>query len=141
MRRFLIRIQKIEETEGHVLGIVRQDLRRPRTSFLCVSFLQNTGPEIAQRHGSPLTYHFFTDLMDGRQNPADSARRAFVRHGAISDGEMGFFLEAIAIYFQRDVFHPCSRAALKRCADERLKDVPYFAPALPDGLSQKLRMF
>src|ERR1700678_2767115 len=85
----------------------------------------------------PLTDALVGDLMYCSQHSADSARNALIGNRTVSNGEMRLFEKSTPVDFQRKVFHPGGRAAMKGSLDQRLQNVPDFLPYLAHRLSQR----
>ena len=137
-RRLAIRVDQIEQGERDVLCMRSQGLGRERAGLFRRLRLDGPRAQITQRRHAPVAHHFFCDLVDGRQHPADPALDRFVGRGAVGDREMAFLDETVPVDLQADVVVPAWRTALERTVDQRSDDMPDLRPALVCWAAQRL---
>jgi hypothetical protein len=94
------------------------------------------GSQVAQNQNASVTHHFACDLVDCRQNPADTARDSLVGHGAVSDREMTLLDEIVPVDLEQNIVIPRRGAAIKRPVNQRTDDVPDLGPAFAGKLSK-----
>src|SRR5262245_65548256 len=112
-------LDEIDEGERNVLGVVGQRQRGNGTRILRSFRFADVRRHVAQDRRAPFGDHFFGDLVHGRQYTADTARNGVVGHGAVGDGEVGLFAEAVTVQLELDVFVPSGGAGGGRGVGQR----------------------
>ena len=128
-----VRIEKIEDCEGHILGVLREDVGGGNAGLDVGADFGDPGAQVPQDADAPLADDLLRDLVHRREHAADAARRGLVGHRAVADGEVAFFDEPIAPQFELEVFDPGRRATVERCVDQRPQHVPDLGPAITRG--------
>src|SRR5687767_10079934 len=102
--------------------------------------LDRASTKVTEDNDSALADHLFGRLVYSGQHPADTRRYALIRHRAVSDSEVRLLNKTVTIDLQDYVVVPSCLAAIERRVDQRPKDMPDLAPALAEGLAQRVRV-
>ena len=124
------RIEKIEDGEGHILGMLRQDIGGGNAGLDVGARFGHPGAQVPQDADAPLTDDLLRDLVHRREHTADATRRGLVGHRAVADGEVAFFDKPVPLQFEIEVFDPGGRAAIEGRVDQRPQQVPDLGPAI-----------
>ena len=135
-----VRIEQIEHGEGNVLGVLRQDVGGGDAGLDVGARFRHARAQVPQDADAPLTDDLLRDLVHRREHAADAARRGFVGHRAVADGEVAFFDEPVALQFELEVFDPGGRATVEGRVDQRPQHVPDLGPAIARGDAHGARM-
>ena len=133
-------LAEVDLGAGDVLAVLGQGGRGGLAGAVGALGLRDARGEFAQKRDAPLRDDLLGNLVHRGEHPADTVRRALIRHRTVGDGEVALLEVAVAVDLELDVLHPRGGAAVERLIDQRTDDVEDLAPAFAHRAAEVLRV-
>ncbi len=121
-------VDQVDERIGHVERVGLQRFSGDGAGLFRCLAVACPCADVAQRRDPSLGIDLAARLDHGGNDAADAAGHGVVRDRAVSDGEVAFLHESVAVDLEDEILVPVGRAAVVRRLDAGLQDVPDLGP-------------